>query len=124
MLAFGALADWSSWVTSAADLAASGISDLDSGPSWQPALRTLARVFADGQAGTTTAQLISRHAAAGAATSNGTGTADQETDAGSQRDRPSRQRLAAVVNQLISLNAKTRMQRQRGPDVLCGSPRR
>src|ERR1022692_3745361 len=99
MLAFSALAAWSPWVANAADLTASSIEDLASGPSWQPALRTLTHIFADGQAGNATAQLISALA---------TASGSQETDAGEQRDRPSRQRLAALVDHLTCLDAGRR----------------
>lgn len=99
MLAFSALAAWSPWVPNAADLTVSSIADLASGPSWQPALRTLTHIFADGHAGAATAQLISALA---------TASGSQETDAGEQRDRPSRQRLAALVDHLTSLDAGRR----------------
>lgn len=97
--ALSALAAWSAWVAGAADLAASGVGDLASGPSWQPALRTLGHIFADGQGGAATAQLIGALAA---------DTGSQETDAGEQRDRPSRQRLAALVDTLSSVDAGRR----------------
>jgi hypothetical protein len=86
-------------VPNAADLTVSSIADLASGPSWQPALRTLTHIFADGHAGAATAQLISALA---------TASGSQETDAGEQRDRPSRQRLAALVDHLTSLDAGRR----------------
>jgi len=109
--AFSALGMWVPWLPDAADVAARSVQDLTSGMAWRSALRSLVIAFADGRAATVTAELIER-----LATTND----PEQLDGSQERDLPSRQRLAALVNELTTLSAVVRI-RVRDDLALCSA---
>jgi hypothetical protein len=97
--AFAALPEWSPWLAGAAELAAAHVLDLDSGPSWRYAMFGLVTIFGDGAGSEATATTIATLATRSDA---------PDSDCGAQRDRPSRQRLAALVGQLTTMDRAER----------------
>lgn len=98
-LAFGSLSSWSPWLPASAEISVEAVLDLESGPAWQPAVRCLGSIFADGLGAGATVSLIQQLAAR----DDG-----PERDGAAQRDRPSRQRLVAIVTAITSLDVVSR----------------
>jgi hypothetical protein len=91
---FIALAPWSRWSPLAPGVACTAIDDLDTGREWRSALGALATMLQDGtgwaEASGLVAALVDR-------------TDDPAHDAGPERDRPSTQRLQAVLQTMAGL---------------------
>ncbi len=92
--AFAALASWARWSDRAPEVACRAIGDLDTGPEVWPALRSLGVMLQDGagwrQASSLVAELARRVDA-------------PDHDAGAERDRPSDQRLQALLRTMAEL---------------------
>lgn len=92
--AFASLGSWARWATHAPEVACEAIDDLETGPEWRTALGALATMLQDGvgwaEASDLVAGLVGR-------------SDNAEFDAGAERDRPSSQRLEAVLHAVTEL---------------------
>ncbi|MGI8808437.1 MAG: hypothetical protein ACR2KK_11435 [Acidimicrobiales bacterium] len=96
--AFGLLGTWSPWTSEASTVAASAIGNLAVGREWHAALASLGELLRDGSGWHEVAALVATLA----------GRTDEGLDAGAERDRPSWQRLVAVVDRVAGLPSRDR----------------
>ena len=97
--AFTLLGLWAPWAAAAPAVAAAAIEDLGSGNRWRPALGALGQMLRDGTGWDEARRLVVTLA----------GRADgPDLDAGAERDRPSYQRLATLVQQMGAFAARDR----------------
>jgi hypothetical protein len=97
--AFGALGAWAPWSPDAPDLAADAIEELATGAEWRAAIGALIEMLRDRAGWDRLGDLVGTLA----------GRVDgPELDAGTDRDRPSGQRLTAVVGRLVELAFRER----------------
>jgi hypothetical protein len=101
--ALAALAPWARWSTLAPAVACGAIDDLDTGPEWRSALGALATMLQDSagwpEASDLVTALVDR-------------TDDPALDAGAERDRPSTQRLQAVLRTMAELPWRERSEQR------------
>ena len=92
--AFASLASWARWTVRAPHIACSAIAELGTGPEWRVALAALSTMLQDRAGWADASELIATLA----------GRPDHpDLDAGVERDRPSAQRLGAVLHAVTEL---------------------